>query len=91
MFHQRLAEALGDSAYDLALQDERIDDRAHVVFRGVAEYGHAARIGIDFHFADVATVGKIASLGLEADAGCQTRRDAPGQRLVRIGSLYHGG
>ena len=36
LLHQRLADALGDAAVDLALERQRIDDGADVVDDGVA-------------------------------------------------------
>jgi hypothetical protein len=51
-----LADALHDAAMRLAVNEERVDDNAEIVDEGVAHDLDDAGIGIDLHFADVATV-----------------------------------
>ena len=62
MFHQRLADALGDAAMDLAMDDQRIDGAADIVDRGVVHELDGAGLRIDLDLADMAAIGK-ARLG----------------------------
>ena len=52
-FDQRLANALGNAALHLALNNHRIDDGAEVINRRIACDLGEARIRINFHFANV--------------------------------------
>ncbi len=53
-FHHRLAEALGDAAVHLALDDHRVDDVAEVVDGDELLDLHLAGVGVDLDLADVA-------------------------------------
>ena len=54
---QRLADALHDAAMALALDQQRIDDRAEVVDHRVLHDLDDAGVGIDLDLGDVAAVG----------------------------------
>src|SRR5262245_4027816 len=58
MLEQRLAEALGEAAVNLALDDHRIDDGADVVDAPEADDLDAASIGIDLDLADMGAVAE---------------------------------
>src|SRR5262249_60031374 len=53
---QRLADALGEAAVDLALDDHRIDDGADVVDAPETDDLDAAGVGIDLELADMRPV-----------------------------------
>src|SRR6516162_9802368 len=59
VLHQDLADALGDAADDLSLQQQRIDDRADVVHDAVADDLDLAGVLVDLELADVAAVGEV--------------------------------
>ena len=68
-FEQRLADALGDAAMHLALDDHRIDHRAEIVDRGPVDDLGRAGLGVDLDLADVAAgregeVGRIVERAL---------------------------
>ena len=52
MLPQRLADALGDAAVGLAVQNQRIDGAADIVDRGVARDLDVAGVGVDLDLAD---------------------------------------
>ena len=56
--HNCLAEPLHDAAMRLALDQQRIDDRAEVVDHEVAHQLDRARLGIDLDLADMTAVGE---------------------------------
>src|SRR2546421_4988435 len=58
MLKESLANALGDPAMDLALEQERVDGAAEIVDDGVALNYDGAGIGIDLDLDDVAAVGE---------------------------------
>ena len=51
--HQRHADAVGQAAVHLALDDHRVDPHAAVVHRQEAPHGDLAGPGVDVHHADV--------------------------------------
>ena len=52
-FEERLTDALGDAAMNLAFDDHRVDDHPEIVHRRPAlDLGHA-RVGVDLYLADV--------------------------------------
>ena len=53
LLEQRLGGALGDAAVELALEEQRVDDRAGVVARDVADVAHPAGLGVDLDDGDV--------------------------------------
>src|SRR5215472_9354882 len=59
VLHQDLADALGDAADDLSLQQQRIDDRADVVHDAVADDLDLAGVLVDLELADVAAVREV--------------------------------
>ena len=100
-FHQRLADALGDAAMHLALDDHRVDQLAEIVDRRpFGDLGDAG-LGIDLDLADVhagregevgrVVEGALLQAGLEVLAGelvgdIGLQRDlAEGQSLVGAG------
>src|SRR2546430_8314278 len=58
MLKESLANALGDPAMDLALEQERVDGAAEIVDDVVALDCDGAGIGVDFDLDNVAAVGK---------------------------------
>src|SRR2546429_244554 len=58
LLEQRLARALHDAAVSLAVENERIHGAADVVHGCQAHDFHHAGVGIDFHLAHLAAVGK---------------------------------
>ena len=72
-FQQRLADALGDAAVHLALDDHRIDERAEVVDRGPAVDAGDAGLGVDLHLADVHARGEGEVGRIEEGAFLQAR------------------
>ena len=58
MLEQRLADALHHAAMALALDQQRIDDRAEVVDHGVPHHLDPAGVGIDLDLGDMAAVGE---------------------------------
>ena len=56
-FHQRLSDALDHAAVQLAFDDQRVDDGAEVIDRGIFDHGDHAGVGIQFDFADMTAVG----------------------------------
>ena len=58
VLEQRLADALHDAAMALALDQQRIDDRAEVVDHGVLHHLDTAGVGIDLDLGDMAPLGK---------------------------------
>ncbi len=73
VFHQDLADALHDTADDLAFQQQRVHHRADVVHHAVTHDLDRAGLGIDLHFAGMATVRVIGGLGAEDRIGDQSR------------------
>src|SRR5260370_11934452 len=55
---QRLADALGEAAVDLALDDHRIDDGADVVDAPETDDLHAAGVRIDLELTDMRAVAE---------------------------------
>src|SRR5258706_13859241 len=53
-----MSEALRDAALYLAIDDQGIDHRSDIVDDDIARDSDRARVGIDFHFADMAAIGK---------------------------------
>ena len=53
VLEQRLPDALHDAAVDLSFDDHRIDHRADIVHRDVAQQLHHAGIRIDLDLGDV--------------------------------------
>src|SRR5580692_9777719 len=62
VLEQRLADALGDAAMDLALDDHRIDHGAEIVDRGPGSDLGIAGFGIDLDLADMAA-GREGEIG----------------------------
>ena len=54
LLEQRLRRALGDAAVDLALEQHRVEHRAGVVARDVAQVADLAGLGVDLDDGDVA-------------------------------------
>jgi hypothetical protein len=54
---ERLADALGQRAMHLALDDQRVDDTAEVVGAGEVDKLDRAGLAIDFDLGDVGTSG----------------------------------
>src|SRR5207247_7595080 len=71
--HQRLTQTLGHASVDLALEGQRVDDRADVVHDDVVDERDDARGFVDLQLAHVTTVGKRVG----------RRREGP--RLVEAG------
>ena len=63
MLPQRLADALGDAAMGLAMQDQRIDGAADIVDRGVAHDLDVPGVGVDLDLADRAAERKRRACG----------------------------
>ncbi len=63
-FHQRLADALGYAAMQLAGHQHRIDDRAKIIDAGITHDLHNACVGIDLDFGDMAAIGEGRWYGL---------------------------
>ena len=55
--HQRDADAFGEAAVDLAVDDHRVDAHAAVVDRDEAPDGDMSRVGVDVDDGDVGAVG----------------------------------
>src|SRR5712692_8595312 len=91
---ERLADALGEAAVDLALDEQRIDEEARIVYRHVAEKARLARVPVDLDHGHVSAEGEEhAAAGLDvllrmqaALGGC--RDLLPGDRTV--GHAPHG-
>jgi hypothetical protein len=67
---QRLADALGNSAMRLTVQDQRIDSAPNIVHRGIADDLDLACFGIYFDFADLGAIRKARDRKrLVGDAG----------------------
>ena len=67
LLHRRLAEALGDGAGRLSVDDERIDGAADIVDRDVTENIDLAGVGVDLDFADGAAARIAGNIGLLRD------------------------
>ena len=63
MLGKRLADALGDTAADLALECQFIDDGADIVDDDIAQRLGRAGFGIDLDLADMAAVREVRDLG----------------------------
>jgi len=57
-FQYRLADALGDAAMGLPLDQERVDHGAEIIDRAVARDADGAGLGVDLDLGDVAAIGK---------------------------------
>ena len=55
VLQERLADALGETAVDLAFDDHRVHDVAEVVHRHEVDDVDDAGVRVDLHFADVRT------------------------------------
>ena len=86
MLHQRLADALGDAAVHLAMNDERVHGAADVVDRDVIDMRDRAGFGIDLDLADVGAI-REARLGDGLVAGGSKR---PAQILGQVVALLRG-
>ena len=91
VLHQRLAEALGERAVHLALDDHRVEHVAAVVDRRVGDEIDVAGVGIDLDLGDVAAVGKRQRrvglvLGVEAFAHLLGAARRLEQRNVAVGA-----
>ena len=62
VLHQHLADALRDAAADLALEQQRVHDRADIVDDAVAQDLDLAGLRVDFELADMAAVREILLL-----------------------------
>ena len=70
VLEQRLADALGNSAMRLTVQDQRIDGAPDIVDRSVADDFNLAGFGIDLDFADLRAIRKARDRKrLVGDAG----------------------
>src|SRR4029078_134408 len=56
ILEQNLSKALPDAALDLSLDQERVDERAEVVDRGISYDLGGAGFGIDLDFGNMTTV-----------------------------------
>ena len=56
--HQHLADALDKAAMQLAFHQQRIDDGAEIVDRGVFHHLDDAGLRIDLDLGDMAAIGK---------------------------------
>ena len=85
LFQQRLADALGDAAVQLAGIEHRVDHPPGVRNSGVAHDLDDARVGIDLHLADLRGARPVPVFrgepGLRAEPGLETGRQ--GRRLHR--------
>ena len=79
---QRLADAGGDAAVLLALDEERVEHRAAVVDRDVAQQADLARVEVDLDDGDVGAERERGAALVEVELG---RRAAVG-RSRRVGS-----
>ena len=61
VLEQRLADALGDAAVDLAVDDERVHRTPDIIDRGIIDERHLAGIRIDLDLADMRAV-RVARL-----------------------------
>ena len=58
VLHKDLARALRDAAVNLAVEQQRVEDRPGVVDGGVAHQRDLAGVDVDFHLGDVHAIGK---------------------------------
>ena len=78
MLHQRLADALGQAAVNLARDDRRIDEAAGVVDRGEVAQLHPTGLGIDQHDAQL-SAGRIVEVARVVEHGfVETELEAVG-------------
>ena len=63
MFGEGLADALRDTAMDLAFECELVDDGADIVDDDIAQRLGRAGFGIDLDLADMAAVREVRDLG----------------------------
>ena len=83
VFQQRLADALGDAALNLALDDHRVDHAADVVDGGEVDHLHDAGFGVDFDLGDVAAAGEGEVLGIVEGGFVQAGFDFIDRVVVR--------
>ena len=62
--HQRLADALGDAADDLALHHRRVDDGADIFSCHIAHDFHMPGLRIDVDHDDMGAAGEAAEFGI---------------------------
>ena len=84
-FQQRLADALGEAAMDLAFDDHRVDQPAEIVRRDEVDEGGLAGAGIDLELADIGA-GREGEVGRVVEGGfLQARLHAVGQIVRGVG------
>ena len=83
VLEQRLPDALGDAAVDLAVDDQRVDGESDVVDCGIADEGGHAGFRVDLDLANVAAVGE-ARLRHRLVA---RRRERAAQVFRQVGAL----
>ena len=74
LLHQRHADALGDTALDLALDQHRIDGAAHIMGGGDRQHLHSSQAKIDLDFSEMGAiaidgVGHTLAVGVERAGG----------------------
>src|SRR6185437_627449 len=79
VLHQRLACALRDAALNLAVHQQRVDDRADVVDDAVAYDLHLAGFAVDLQFADMDAVRVVGDWRAVHRGGRQARLHALGE------------
>ena len=85
LFVQRSADALRHAANDLALDDQRIDQRSGIAHDGVLEDFDLERVAIDLDDGDVQPAGESRAGRQEVVRGLQPGRHAIWQRPARRG------
>ena len=83
LFEQRSADALGDSADDLAVDDQRIDERSGVAHDRVLQDSYGQRFAVDLHHDDVHSAGECGPRREEVVRRFETWRHAIRQGLAR--------
>src|SRR5262245_36085635 len=83
MLEQRLTEALGEAAVNLALDDHRIDDGADVVDAPEADDLDAAGVGIDLELADMRAVAECEARRIVDSGLLQAGLDGLERKVVR--------
>ena len=87
-FEQRLGDALGDPALQLAIDDHRVDDDAAVVDGDVLQQVNAARLGIDLHQTDVGAERPHEVRWVEVGDRLEAVVDARGQAAAEGGKRH---
>ena len=85
--HQRDADALGEAAVDLALDDHRVDPHAAVVDRDEAADLHVRGLGVDVDDRDVGAVRVGEVRRVVDDLRVEAALEALGQRVAAVGAL----